>query len=331
MFTFCTRTVYLGADFYSTNARTFIFSDSNIDCLSVDISMDLEQILGRQRLKENPWKNSAKMFVKVTSKKHKITQEEFNRRIEEKRNMSLGMLDTFRDAKLENKHYMAKVYQDRASTKHYKDDYVAVNEHAGSDLIPVFKKLMQVSEIRAFEMQQTDYADRFTVFNAVADKGLAGDTETVKELAEEFKGLTDEVTRLRFIVSLGEKDLTKEELFSFFSLFSDKYFNYYDILGFDGIKACKCQESYIKRKIDDIKGNSMIDRDVQKEIYRLFQIGKRYVNKDIKQSLKILYERLGYMKTAKANDLEEYFEIKAVKFQDLSGKWVHGLELLSKK
>jgi hypothetical protein len=39
----------------------------------------------------------------------------------------------------------------------------------------------------------------------------------------------------------------------------------------------------------------------------------------------------GYMKTAKANDLEEYFEIKAVKFQDLSGKWVHGLELLSKK
>ena len=27
MFTLCTRTVYLGADFYSTNARTFIFSE----------------------------------------------------------------------------------------------------------------------------------------------------------------------------------------------------------------------------------------------------------------------------------------------------------------
>ena len=66
MFTFCTRTVYLGADFYSTNARTFIFSDANIECLSVDISMDLEQILGRQRLEENPWKNCATMFVKTT-------------------------------------------------------------------------------------------------------------------------------------------------------------------------------------------------------------------------------------------------------------------------
>ena len=41
MFTFCTRTVYLGADFYSTNARTFIISDANISTLAVDISLDL--------------------------------------------------------------------------------------------------------------------------------------------------------------------------------------------------------------------------------------------------------------------------------------------------
>jgi hypothetical protein len=31
MFTFCTRTVYLGADFYSRCASTFIFSDANIE------------------------------------------------------------------------------------------------------------------------------------------------------------------------------------------------------------------------------------------------------------------------------------------------------------
>lgn len=59
MFTFCTRTVYLGADFYSLCARSFIFSDSNIDSLAVDISEDLPQILGRQRLFDNPWKNNA--------------------------------------------------------------------------------------------------------------------------------------------------------------------------------------------------------------------------------------------------------------------------------
>ena len=49
MFTFCTRTVYLGADFYSDKARSFVVSDANIDTLAVDITLDLPQILGRQR------------------------------------------------------------------------------------------------------------------------------------------------------------------------------------------------------------------------------------------------------------------------------------------
>ena len=64
MFTFCTRTVYLGADFYSDNARSFILSDANIDCLAVDISLDLPQILGRQRSLTNPWKDSAEFYFK---------------------------------------------------------------------------------------------------------------------------------------------------------------------------------------------------------------------------------------------------------------------------
>jgi hypothetical protein len=299
----------------------------------VDISMDLEQILGRQRLKENYWKNMATMFVKTTRGSKKVPWKEFKQRLDEKETKTISLLRSYSSVSIEDKHNLAEKYQKDARVSHYRDDYVAVNEHAGSDLVPVFNKLMQVSEIRAFEIQQTDYADRFTVFNAASERGLIGNVEKpVDELALEFKNLTDEVNRLKFIVQLAEKDLTKEELLSFFSLINNKkYFNYYDILGFDGIKACKCQESYVKRKIDEIKGNSMIGRDVKEEIYRLFKIGKRYVNKDIKQSLKLLYERLGYQKTAKANDLEEYFEIKTVKFQDLSGKWVHGLELLSKK
>ena len=77
MFTFCTRTVYLGADFYSTCARSFIFSDSNTDCLSIDISGDLYQILGRQRDLLNPWKNCAEFFYRTTCDARKIPQEKF--------------------------------------------------------------------------------------------------------------------------------------------------------------------------------------------------------------------------------------------------------------
>jgi hypothetical protein len=291
--------------------------------------MDLEQILGRQRLKENFWKNTATMFIKTTRGANKVPWEEFKKRLDEKETKTISLLRSYGSVSLEDKHNLAEKYQKDARVSHYRDDYVAVNEHAGSDLVPVFNKLMQVSEIRAFEMQQTDYADRFTVFNAVADKGLAGNIEKpIKELAAEFNNINDEVTKLRFIVNLGDEDLTKEELNSFFSLIPDnKYFNYYDILGFDGIKACKCQESYVKRKIDDIKGNSMMDRNVKEEIYRLFKVGNRYVKSDIKSTLKLLYDRLGYQKAAKASDLEQYFEVKGILTSDKKA----GFELLSKK
>ena len=84
MFTFCTRTAYLGADFYSNNARSFVFSDSNIDCLAVDITLDLPQILGRQRDEGNPWKNELNIYFRPTVDIKKVTKDQFMKVLEDK-------------------------------------------------------------------------------------------------------------------------------------------------------------------------------------------------------------------------------------------------------
>ena len=40
-------------------------------------------------------------------------------------------------------------------------------------LFPVFNQLVYISEQRAFDIQQTDYRDRFTVFNTIkSERGL---------------------------------------------------------------------------------------------------------------------------------------------------------------
>ena len=335
MFTFCTRTVYLGADFYSECARTFIFSDSNIECLSVDISMDLEQILGRQRLKENPWKNSALMFIKTTRETRKIPWEVFKARLDEKERKTISLLESYNIVGIENKHDLAEKYQKDAKVSHYKDDYVAVNEHAGKDIIPVFNRLMQVSEIRAFEMQQTDYADRFTVIGSINEKNLIGNVrKEITDLAERFSGITDMVKRWMFIAALEndpELNITEDELRVFFSLIPGYYVDKFNVLGFEGIRACKYQDTYIKRKVEELCGNSQKGDRIKEEIYRLFTVGYRYSKSDIKSTLKNAYERVGYQKTAKASDLEEYFIVKDTKLQDETKKWVNGFELLEKR
>ena len=139
MFTFCTRTVYLGADFYSTCARSFIFSDSNIDSLAVDISEDLPQILGRQRLQENPWSNSATFYYRTTCDYRKISQEKFDKEIERKKKSTNNLLSAFSTALDDAKYDLAEKYRKDAKASNYKDDYVAVNEHQGGTLIPVLK------------------------------------------------------------------------------------------------------------------------------------------------------------------------------------------------
>lgn len=48
-FTFVTKCSFEGTDFY-TQAYTYIFSNVTIDSMAVDVSLDLKQIMGRQRV-----------------------------------------------------------------------------------------------------------------------------------------------------------------------------------------------------------------------------------------------------------------------------------------
>ena len=139
---------------------------------SVDISIDLEQILGKPGLKENPWKNYVKIFVKVTDFKHKTIKEEFYHRLEEKKQNSIKLLESFTQVDEKNRHVLAEAYQKIARTYHYEDDYISVNEQSRDELVPVFNDLMMVSEMRSFEVQQIDYATRESIFNAISERKL---------------------------------------------------------------------------------------------------------------------------------------------------------------
>jgi hypothetical protein len=170
--TLCTRTVYLGADFYSDCAKSYIFSDPNSDYLSVDISQDLPQILGRQRCDENPWKNSATLFYRTTSKEK--SRDEFNKIVERKDKETQNVLNIWGKTTEEGeKATFIRSCMNTILVEHYREDYIALNTIKMSDpvtgevffkKVPVINNLVKVAEKRAFDIQQIDYADRFSVF-----------------------------------------------------------------------------------------------------------------------------------------------------------------------
>ena len=328
MFTFCTRTVYLGADFYSTCARSFIFSDSNIDSLAVDISEDLPQILGRQRLFKNPWKNEAIFYYRSTCDYRKISQEEFDKEIERKKRSTNNLLSAFSTALDDAKYDLAKTYQKNTKSYNYKDDYIAVNEHRGGTLIPVLNNLVLVNEIRAFRIQQIDYKDRFTVFSTIHNTLSSDDiiNQKVSEFLREYQKLGTFKSKLKYLCEYGFSDevigIVLDQIGE-----HDNIKSYYISLGSQKLRAL----GYDKYKIEKELGIVTFSYELlESSIYSEFKVGDKLTLSSIKDRLDYLYKSISYTATPKATDLEKFFEIKNSSIYE-DGKKIKCYTLLKKK
>ena len=331
MFTICTRTVYLGADFYSTNARTFVFSDANIDSLTVDITIDLPQILGRQRLEENPWKNRAELYYKTLDSDKELTQEDFDEILNVKKSKTESLLRVYSGASFGDKHNLAEAYQKVAKAFNYRDDYIAVNTHGGSDLRPVFNNLVMINDMRSYEIQQIDYKDRFRVFNALGEQ-IQG-VDLVKKILHEFDEQQYFTGKMKYLYSLHmDEDIAKQVLDNIYDTRFAKY--YWTIsasrAGSLNYQSGKLEEEY--QAITNPEDTSILNTKLKNKIASTFSLNARYSKADIKEMLKKIYGDLGYDKTPKANDLEVYFELKECKvLNSATGKRDAGFEIIKIK
>ena len=307
MFTFCTRTVYLGADFYSTCARSFIFSDSNIDSLAVDISEDLPQILGRQRLFENPWKNEAIFYYRSTCDYRKVSQEEFDKELERKKKATSDLLLSYNSTPEKARLTVAERYQTLARTQNYKDDYIAVNEHQSGTLIPVLNNLVLVNEIRAFRIQQIDYKDRFTVFSTIYSTLSPDDiNQEVSRFLEQYQKFGTFKSKLKYLCECSFNDTMTNIILDQIGE-HDNIKSYYLALGPEKLRALGYNKTYIEKELGVVTFSQEL---LESNIYSEFKVGDKITLSDIKSRLEVLYKSINYDATPKAKDLENYFNVK---------------------
>ncbi len=333
-FTFCTRTVYLGADFYSTCAKSYILSDSNIDCLSVDISLDLPQILGRQRLDENPWKNEAVFYYTLPNKDTKENAIKFGEKIKEKEKETEDLLRAYDEVKTkDSKSALARVYKTNAKDYNYRNNYVAVDEiydNKGDIIgyIPKINSLVKISDSRAFDIQQIDYADRFSVFNTVGNTfDLREQVIDINNFLDEYNKLQTLRDKLKFFCEAPLSNNQRQTLIDN-QLNGSAIARYYLELGPEKLKECWYNVTVVKQNM--LKEGKFTINDLRELVQGYFQIGEKYSSARIKNDLGELYKRCGYTKPPKATDLEEWFEIKATQYRE-SGKKINGFEIIKKR
>ena len=326
MFTFCTKTAYIGSDFYSNCASSYVFADPNIKSLALDISLDLPQIVGRQRNRNNPFKNNIVIFYRTIRKTEMESKETFDKTQEERKNSTKKLLNGFNKLSIEEqREYIQKLKNDIKTSK-YERDFVSISKKTN---LPVYNSFIEISQERGWEVSQKDYQDKISV-----TKSLENLTSNVSKYQSDLEkevqdfldnhfyktGLFHEKMKMycEFMDKYqGNKEVSDIIYYKIKNSDFRKYYNFY------GTSGCKAKE-YIKKNLE----LGMIDisksDELSSTIYNKFKIGGKYTLKEIKSVLQDTYRDLNITSRAKATDLDKYFSLSSVLITESSGKRTRG-------
>ena len=325
MFTFCTRTVYAGADFYSTNASTVIASNAKITTLALDISLDLPQIMGRQRLEENIFRTQG-LFLYVNPKKgEEITEENFKRKVEEKQKATEEYISLFEKGNKSEKARAIAFARSNIYFKSYSDDYVGISDKLG---IVKENSLVKLAERRAWELQNSVYSSEICILGELINNKfnvMDSNEFEVKNFIIEFNTKTRFDERMKLYCEFIKKFYNILGTTNILGI-PQEYQNYMNLLGPDKIRAL----GYYQKALEEEINESSIMLKAKNLILNTFQISQKYTLKEIKEKLGEIYQNLGTTKTPKASDLEEYFEVKIINIP-IDGKRQKGYELIKIK
>ena len=330
MFTFCTKTAYIGSDFYSSNARSFVFADPNISCLALDISLDLPQIVGRQRDDDNPFKNDITIFYRTTRSGNLKNKEEFQELQRKRSKATKELLEIFNNCTESQKQEYLKKLKDGIKVSQYSDDFVSISKHTN---LPVYNTFIEVSNERAWEVSQEDYQDKINV-----TKSLEKVFDNIEDYLSLFEGIAKDFLdnhfyktgffheKMRLYCEFMDKHQGNREIedIIFHKIKDDRFRKYYNFYGTGGCSAKK----YVEKTLAEGMYDATKEEELQRVIYNKFKVGEIYSLKEIKENLGILYRDLGITsKNPKATDLGKYFKLTRIRFRDQDKKRIEGYKL----
>lgn len=334
MFTFCTKTVYVGADFYSDNASTYIFADPNLKNLALDISLDLPQIAGRQRDRNNHFKNYITIFYKTLSDDKIFIKEDFNKLQEERRFTTNKILSLYDNCDVDQQIIYKSQLKDLISLNKYCNDFVGISRESG---LPVYNKFIELADERAWEVSQKDYQDQITVtkaFEALANtitKEYKSEADFIIEefLESQFYSTGIFTKKMKAYCEFLDKYKTDSYIMGIINakIPDPKFKSYYNLLGTEGCKAKNYREDFIKRELNDYLYKDILSI----EIYKSFKPGDKLLRRDIKTELSNIYNRLGINTAPKAIDINKWFEANDTRITSPEGKREPAYELLAIK
>lgn len=303
MITFCTSTAFAGCDFYSTCASTFVISDCKKINTSIDISTDLVQIAGRQRLDCNPFRKYLTFIYNVN--KEEIDDETFQNYLNKKVSLTAKEVEANnneKDSLLKDKRIKDCLREQKMLQ--YQDSYTMYDKISGEF---VFNKLAYISEQYAYELQKYNYKNGLIIKKQLSENNFdVTENQVYSVYQEQLKHIVKTET---FVDRMAQYCKYKSQGLCFdmvsFTL-EQKYPElkyYYEELGGDKIKALGYKEKELKNEISVRHSTAKIHYELNK----IFKPNMEFTTEKIKELMNEVYLKLEINKKGKASDLEKLY------------------------
>lgn len=304
MFTFCTSTVYIGADFYSTNAYSYIFANPLVKSMTVDVSVDLQQIIGRQRLDTNPFRNTATLYF--NTRKSKVTEEELENSIKEKKDKTKKQIDNFNA--VPNKDEQLQMMENTIRQQGHKEHYCCIIKDVNDNVRIVENEILEISERRAWEVTNRIYNNDFSMYRAlrvgaVVTKSSGSDDPEVQRIFKEWNLDNQFPRKARLYCDLYDNFPNLLENCTFIE---GKYKKYHDALGKEGFEALCWREDYIRQAIEPAPFDKLPKEQIAVKLIDALKTDKTYTKSEVKDMLVNIYKELNITGKPSASDISEY-------------------------
>ena len=300
--TFVTRTAFEGVDFYSPCASTFVIANYYIPSLSLDIASDIPQIIGRQRRKDNLFRDTIHIYY--VNNKNVVDDNEFvrfqNEKIRESNNQ-IGLCKTAHPT------YQVTAFNNLKKIIEADPNYLYVTTVNG---VPEINNLLIISEQYCRDILKNQVGLFVIISNASGTIYRMEVQQLKKDLANVSSYWVSE-ERMRIIAGYFQKypSLTND----IFEMLRNEGYNqlgyYFSQLPIDRMQANRYRMSDMDQEIA-FRNQT---QDIGSIVASIFVKGQVYSKAEVKKMLQDVYDRLGLKKKAKATEISNYIPCESVK------------------
>lgn len=321
-FTFCTKASFEGVDFYSTNASTYIFIDGGKEWLSLDVAIDLSQILGRQRLDSNPFRHDATLYYKTVP--NPVTEVEFRQKQSEMEQTTKERLDMYDASQEQSKKWLVDLHLKISPEEKFVSDYVDVIQENGQSTLG-FNYLVMAAKWNLWYQRRYYYSNSHQLISGIQSAlGIGSKPVEVRDF-ESWYNNTPDKDKLAGYADFRNKYPQYDEWIYQNPFIDLRFHQWYATFGYSTLLEQNFQEDKVEMLYDEY----CLKDQIKTVCMNVFEVGKYYSKKEVKSILQqIYYQSRLYQKIAKATDLSQYVNCREVQRIDGQGKRVWYIEIL---